>query len=63
MAPERISPHEAYTKVLTGKARLICAYEDEEKCKDNMLDGAESLADLKANVPSSRDEALIFYCA
>ena len=61
--PDRISPHLAYTKLLTGKARLICAYNDEEKCKHKMLEGAEAMAELRANMPDSLDQPLIFYCA
>ena len=64
MEPERISPQEAYEKVTSGKCSLVCAYEDEQKCKLITLEGAISLAEFKRRLPSlSRDQEIVFYCA
>jgi hypothetical protein len=67
MSPvERIAPEEAFEKVSTGEALLVCAYDDEEKCRKMRLDYALTLRELeellrKGEVP--RDRKLIFYCA
>ena len=63
---ERISPEEAFEQVSTGEALLVCAYEDEEKCKQTRLAQALTLGELEEllrrdEVP--RDRALILYCA
>ncbi|HKA07797.1 MAG TPA: hypothetical protein VKD71_11110 [Gemmataceae bacterium] len=45
-------------------ALLVCAYDDEEKCRQNRLDGSMSLAEFRARestIPKSRE--IIFYCA
>ncbi len=64
MEPERISPEEAHEKVESGKCTLVCAYEDEQKCKLMSLEGAISLAEFKRGLPSlSRDKEIVFYCA
>lgn len=60
----RISVDEAYRKVAAGEARLICAYEDNEKCRQIALPGAIPLTQLEAQaalLPKSQE--LIFYCA
>ncbi len=62
MEPERISPEDAYEKVKSGKCFLVCAYEDEQKCKPITLEGAVSLAELKQRLPLlSRDQEIVFY--
>ena len=64
MEPERISPEEAHEKVKSGKCTLVCAYEDEQKCKLMTLEGAISLAEFQRRLPSlSRDQEIVFYCA
>jgi hypothetical protein len=62
--PIRISPEEVRQKVTAGSALLVCAYEDEEKCKKVNLEGAIFLTELKSRVSAlPKDQELIFYCA
>lgn len=61
---ERISAEEARRKVQNGEAVLVCAYEDEAKCATMRLEGALSLRDFRATLPSlPKDREIIFYCA
>jgi hypothetical protein len=61
--PERVTAEEVYDKLKSGKARLVCAYEDEEKFKKLQLDGAISFNAFKSKLPSlSKDQEIIFYC-
>lgn len=62
--PIRISPEEVRPKVTSGSALLVCAYEDDEKCKKLHLEGAIWLTEFKARLHSlPRDQEIIFYCA
>ena len=62
--PIRISVEEARQKVNSGAALLVCAYDDDEKFKNNHLHGAISLNDFRAKLPSlSTEQEIIFYCA
>ena len=61
---ERIPPEEAIEKVAQGEALLVCAYEDEEKCRALGIEESLTLEDLERMLPSlSRDRVLVFYCA
>ena len=43
---------------------LICAYEDEDKCRSVRLDGALTLKEFQHRLPTIRkDRELVFYCA
>ena len=47
-----------------GRALLVCAYEDESKCRRMRLENAISLGELQRRIESvPRDQTLIFYCA
>ena len=60
--PIRISAGEARKKVIAGAALLVCAYQEEEKFKKNHLQGAISLDDFKARLPSlTKELQIIFY--
>ncbi len=62
--PRRMSPEEVYPRVKSGKALLICAYEDDAKFKKLQLQGAISLNEFKSKLPSlSKDQEIVFYCA
>ncbi len=61
---EQISAKEAYERVASGKALLVCAYRDEEACRKVQLEGSISLTRLeskRAGLP--KDQEIIFYCA
>jgi hypothetical protein len=61
--PIRISVEEAREKVSAGSALLVCAYDDKEKFKKNHLQGALSLGEFKAKLPSlNKDQEIIFFC-
>jgi hypothetical protein len=60
--PIRISAEEARKKVISGKALLVCAYEDAEKFRRSRLQNAISLQDFKARLPAlSREQIIVFY--
>jgi len=62
--PERIGPEEALEKMKAGVALLVCAYENEEKCKAVHLEGALSLHEFQSRVFAlAKDQEIIFYCA
>ncbi len=61
---KRITPEEIHQKLKTGKALLVCAYEDEAKFKKVQLQGAISLNEFKSKLPFlSKDQEIVFYCA
>jgi rhodanese-related sulfurtransferase len=61
---EKISPQEARQEVQSGKALLVCAYEDEERYKKVRLEGAISLKEFRNKEQDlSKDQQIIFYCA
>jgi hypothetical protein len=58
----RIDVVQARERVLAG-ALLVCAYEDEARCRRLALDGAMSLPRFRTEAPTlPRDRELIFYC-
>jgi hypothetical protein len=60
----RISVHEAHEAVSSGKALLVCAYEQDEKCDQVALEGAMPLSQFQQRAPSlSKEQAVIFFCA
>ncbi len=61
--PVRIPPLEAYQKAKSGKALLVCAYEDETICEVMHLEGSIFLQELEAKLPTlPKDQEIIFYC-
>jgi hypothetical protein len=63
-AVERVSAEEARREVEAGRALLVCAYDDEAKCRQMRLQNAVMLHELQRRVDSiPRNQALIFYCA
>jgi len=57
----RIPPDEARRRVENG-ALLVCAYDDEAKCRDMLVEGAITLGRLRELEPAE-DREIIFYCA
>ena len=61
---ERIDPEMARKEVEAGRALLVCAYDDRQRCRSLRLDGAIDMDDLQGLLPTlSKDTPLIFYCA
>ena len=64
MAVQRIEPEQARREISSGGALLVCAYDDDEKCKHYELSGALTLSELQRREHSlARDQEIIFYCA
>jgi hypothetical protein len=59
----RIDVEDARRRVERG-AMLVCAYEDDAKCRKIALQGATPLSELERRAASlPKDQELIFYCA
>jgi hypothetical protein len=64
MPAVRINPEEAYRKVKSGEAILVCAYDDEATCQTMRLDMALSLSEFRKRLPEiPKEQEIIFYCA
>jgi hypothetical protein len=67
MSPiERIPPEEAFEEVSSGEALLVCAYDDDEKCRKMQLENSLTLDELEELLRKgevSLDRRLILYCA
>lgn len=61
--PVRLSPREVKGKVDSG-SYLVCAYEDDERCRNLQLEGALTLNELRSQLPDlHKDAGIILYCA
>jgi len=59
---ERISAQQSHTKAKSNQALLVCAYEDEAKCRMLNLDGSISFTSFKSRVESlPKSQEIIFY--
>jgi hypothetical protein len=59
---ERISPQQAHAKIKSNQALLVCAYEDEAKCRMLNLEGSISFTSFKSRVQSlPKSQEIIFY--
>jgi hypothetical protein len=62
--PIRISPEEVRSKVKSGSALLVCAYDDDSRFAGLHLEGAISFNEFKKIKPGlGKDQEIIFYCA
>ena len=60
--PIRISAEEAQRKVTSGKALLVCAYDNDDKFGRMHLQDATSLREFKSRLPDlPKDQEIIFY--
>ena len=60
----RISVEEARARVQANQALLVCAYDDDAKCRMLNLEGSIPLTNFQARVPSlRRNQEVIFFCA
>ena len=58
----RISPQQAHAKIKADQALLVCAYDDEAKCKIFNLEGSISFTSFKARAQSlPKSQEIIFY--
>ncbi len=61
--PVRLSPAEAKASIDSG-GYLVCAYEDEDKCRILRLEGSLTLGELRSRLAElPKDAEIIFYCA
>lgn len=59
---ERISPEAARVEVQSGRALLVCAYDD-DACRPALLEGAILRSELESRLPDlEKDRTIIFYC-
>ncbi len=67
MEAPRISAVEAVRTLRTDpRARLVCAYPEDEKCRKVHVPGAISWSDFQASASAGElghDATLLFYCA
>jgi hypothetical protein len=57
-----IDAQQTHTKAKSNQALLVCAYEDEAKCRRLNLDGSISFANFKSRVNSlPKSQEIIFY--
>ncbi len=68
MAVERISTEETHRRHESDQddVLLVCAYEDEDKCRDMLIEDALTLKELKDKERDQdlpKDQDIIFYCA
>jgi hypothetical protein len=62
--PERITPQEAREKAEREGALLVCAYEDDEKCRKFPLEDSMTMSGLRQRLQEIPvDREIIFYCA
>ena len=62
--PERITPQNAREKAEQEGALLVCAYEDDEKCRKLQLAGSTTMSGLRQRLQEIPvDREIIFYCA
>jgi hypothetical protein len=60
--PREIDATQAHEKTREGRALLVCAYPDESVCREWLLDGAMTMAELaRREADLRRDQELIFY--
>jgi hypothetical protein len=60
----RIAVEDARRKVQANQALLVCAYEDEGKCRMVNLEGSIPLTRFQARAASlPKDQEIIFFCA
>jgi hypothetical protein len=60
---ERIAPETVRPSVQAGDTLLVCAYEDEEKCRKMRLEGSITLNELRSRMSAvPKHQEIVFYC-
>ncbi len=63
MREKTIDAPQAYRKTHEGRAILVCAYDDEDRCREILLDGAITYGEFLARVDRiPKTTEIIFYC-
>lgn len=62
--PKRISPQEVRQQMQAGSdLMLICAYESDEKYRENPLEGSIPYSEFQSRLDQiPKDRPLVFYC-
>ena len=61
---QRIDPDVALREVTDGRALLVCAYDEPERCRGILLERAMDMQAFRDRLPTLRhDQPIIFYCA
>ena len=61
--PIRLPPREAYKKAAEGSAKLVCAYEDEQKCRQLHLEKSITFNEFQSQISAlGKGQEIIFYC-
>ncbi len=59
----RISPQYAWEETRSGRAKLVCAYGDESKCTNLLLEGSISWPSFRNHLDSiDSNQEIILYC-
>lgn len=59
---QRIRVEQAHAKTKANQALLVCAYEDEAKCRTFNLEGSISFTSFKSRIQSlPKSRGIIFY--
>ena len=63
--PKRVQPRDVWSRIQAGSdLLLVCAYDDEAKCRANQLRGATTLNEFRSRAASlPKDREIVFYCA
>jgi len=59
---DRIDAQQARQRVQSGEALLVCAYDDEKKCRGLGIEEAVTLTELRSR-DIGRDHEIVFFCA
>jgi hypothetical protein len=60
----RIGVEQAHQRVAAHQALLVCAYDDDAKCRMVNLEGSIPLTSLQSRLASlPKTQEIIFYCA
>ena len=61
-APKRVGAEEVHSKLQSGQALLVCAYESDTKFRQAALEGAIPFSEFERRKSSlSRDLEVVFY--
>jgi hypothetical protein len=63
--PKRVSAEKVLQELESGDdVLLVCAYEDDAKCRQYHVDGAITFRELQSRMPSlSKEQEIALYCA